>query len=62
MPACPVGADKVILEALERLGIKYTLVSLLLHIWQGNQRKSLLLEKLKRHVYFNDIYLRGVKN
>jgi hypothetical protein len=36
MPACPVGADEVILEALERLGIKYTLVSLLLHIWQGN--------------------------
>ena len=24
MPACPVGADGVILEALERLGIKYT--------------------------------------
>jgi hypothetical protein len=24
MPACPVGADGVILEALERLGVKYT--------------------------------------
>lgn len=24
IPACPVGADGVILEALERLGVKYT--------------------------------------